>query len=318
MIWLIGSSGQLGSEVAKLLKDKKYKFISTNSEVDISDWDAICKFERENETASYFESKIDHYEKQIKWIINCSAFNKVDKAENNVEKAVAINTQGPTNLARLSRKIGAKLIHVSTDYVFDGITNNDGTKFHPYTELSPKAPLNVYGKSKLDGEIAIEKEMVQYYIFRTSWLYGYSDKNFVSKLISKANTEDELDMVIDQVGCPTFTKDLAGAIVKMMEKAENAKDIIGPKSAPAFGVYNYCNSGEVSRFVFAQEIVKLGKKYGLIKKDCKLSPIYSSQHNAPAIRPCYSALDCSKICKELKIKIPGWKHSLEKYLKSLR
>lgn len=318
MIWLIGSHGQLGTEVAKLLNEKKYKFIGTNSEVDISDWDAICKFERENETASYYESKIDHYEKQIKWIINCSAFNDVDGAESDIEKATAINTNGPTNLARLSRKIGAKFIHVSTDYVFDGITNNDGVKFHPYTEKSPKAPLNVYGKTKLAGEIAIEKEMVQYYIFRTSWLYGKSDNNFVSKLIKKANCEDSIEMVSDTVGCPTYAVDLANAIVKIMDKAENATEIIGPKSAPAFGVYNFCNYGEISRFQFAQEIIKLGRKYGLIAKDCILTPIYARELNAPAIRPCYSALDCTKISKELKMKIPGWKHSLEKYLKSIR
>lgn len=312
MIWLIGSNGQLGCEVAKILDQKKINWIGTNSEVDISDWDSICSFERKNETESYYHSKMEHYEKQIKWIINCSGYTNVEAAEIDKEKADLVNNIGPTNLARLCRKIGAKLIHISTDYVFDGVTN------HPYTEKNIKNPLNIYGITKANGETSIEKEMVQYYIIRTSWLYGNNENNFVSKMIKKFNENDSVKVINDQIGCPTYTGDLADIIIKMMEKAENATEIVGPKSAPAFGIYNFSNSGEITWYDFATEILKYGKKFGLITNDSKLESCSSSEYDTKVIRPKYSVLDNTKISKELKIKPIKWKSSLEKYLKSIR
>ena len=312
MIWLIGSNGQLGSEVAKLLDHKKYIWTGTNSEVDISDWDQICNFEKKIETESYYPSAIDHYEREIKWIINCAAYNDVEGAEDNLELATAVNFVGPTNISRLCRKIGAKLIHISSDYVFNGITNR------PYTEKIIKSPINNYGMTKAEGENSIEKEMVQYYIIRTSWLYGKNGSNFVTKMLDRFNTEPFVNVVNDQIGSPTSAEDLALAIIKLIEKSDNAKEIIGPKSAPAFGVYNFSDAGEVSRFEFAKEIYKLGKKHGLIKNNCEIEGISSKEIKQKALRPKYSVLDCSKISKELKLKIPNWKSSLDKYLKSLR
>ena len=264
MIWLIGCNGMLGQEVARQLDENKLHWVGTDKEVDITNPDALEDFERKNETSSYEISNLSHSDRQIKWIINCSAYTNVEKAEEDVELAEKINTVGPRNIARLARKIGAKLIHISTDYVFNGIGNV------PYTENLPKMPLGVYGKTKSDGEDEIAKEMTTYYIIRTAWLYGFDGKNFVYTMTNLMNNKDEIKVVNDQIGTPTCAVDLANIIIKF------------------------------------------------IKKDCVINPCSSQEFAAKVERPSYSVLSKEKISKVLKIKIPEWSDSLEKFIKSNR
>ncbi len=312
MIWLIGCKGMLGSEVAKQLDENKLPWIGTDKEVDITDYQALEKFEKSVETAAYFPSKLNHSERQIHWIINCSAYTNVDKAEEDVELAENLNTKGPQNIARLARKISAKLIHISTDYVFNG----KGTE--PYTEDMEKSPLGVYGKTKAAGEDEIEKEMNQYYILRTAWLYGFDGKNFVYTMTKAMNTHDAVKVVNDQKGTPTCAVDLARIIIKLITKSDNAKSFFGKHSAPAYGIYHFTNLGETNWHEFCEEIYKFGKKYGRISQDCVVNACTTEEYGAKVQRPAYSVLSKDKILKTLNIKIPDWKESLEKFIKNER
>jgi len=178
--------------------------------------------------------------------------------------------------------------------------------------------LGVYGKTKSDGEDEIAKEMTTYYIIRTAWLYGFDGKNFVYTMTNLMNNKDEIKVVSDQIGTPTCAVDLANIIIKFIKKSESSKYIIGPKSAPAYGIYHFTNQGQISWFDFANKIYTLGKKHGIIKKDCVINPCSSQEFAAKVERPSYSVLSKEKISKVLKIKIPEWSDSLEKFIKSNR
>ena len=310
MIWLIGCKGMLGSEVARQLDQNKYHWIGTDKEVDITNREALSDFEKSVETSSYLDTTST--DKHIKWIINCSAYTNVDKAEEEPELADKLNNLGALNIARTARSIGAKLIHISTDYVFNG----KGTE--PYTEDMEKEPLGVYGKTKAAGEEAIQKEMTKFYILRTAWLYGFDGKNFVYTMTKLMNSRDQINVVNDQVGTPTCAVELASTILKIIEKSDNATEAFGKHSAPAFGIYHFTNGGQTSWYEFAQEIYKLGKKYGKITQNCEVSPCTSAEYPSPVERPAYSVLSKDKICKELKIKLPTWQSCLEKFIKSER
>ncbi|MBR2105769.1 MAG: dTDP-4-dehydrorhamnose reductase [Treponema sp.] len=313
MIWLIGCNGMLGSEIAFQLKQNKIPFIGTDKEVDITDISALERFIKNVETESYFHSEqLTRVQRQIKWIINCSAYTNVEKAEEDVELATALNATGPQNIARVARNIGAKLIHISTDYVFNG----KGTS--PYKEDSAREPLGVYGKTKAEGEIAIQKEMSQFYIIRTAWLYGFDGKNFVYTMTNLMNSKEEIKVVNDQKGSPTCAVDLAEVVLKFIQKSEKAKSFFGKNSAPSYGIYHFTNEGETTWFDFAQEINKLGIKHQRINNNCKVQPCTSAEFAAKVERPTYSVLDKTKIAKEFKMKIPAWEVSLEKFIKSNR
>ncbi len=313
MIWLIGCNGMLGSEIAFQLKQNKIPFIGTDKEVDITDISALERFIKNVETESYFHSEqLTRAQRQIKWIINCSAYTNVEKAEEDVELATALNATGPQNIARVARNIGAKLIHISTDYVFNG----KGTA--PYKEDSAREPLGVYGKTKAEGEIAIQKEMSQFYIIRTAWLYGFDGKNFVYTMTNLMNSKEEIKVVNDQKGSPTCAVDLAEVVLKFIQKSEKAKSFFGKNSAPSYGIYHFTNEGETTWFEFAQEINKIGIKHQRINNNCKVQPCTSAEFAAKVERPTYSVLDKSKITKEFKMKIPAWEVSLEKFIKSGR
>lgn len=312
MIWLIGNKGMLGSEVSRQLKEAKFPFVGTDKETDITDASALENFANNVLTDSYFPSDLPHSERRITWIINCSAYTNVEKAEEDVELAEKLNSQGPLNIARLARKIGAKLIHISTDYVFNGKGKV------PYTEEMPKEPLGIYGKTKSQGEEAIQKEMNTYYILRTAWLYGFDGKNFVYTMTNAMNKHDAVKVVNDQKGTPTCAVDLAEIIVKIITKSKKAKGLFGKDSAPAFGIYHFTDEGETTWFEFTQEIYRLGKKYGRITNECTVNPCTTQEYGAKVERPAYSVLSKEKISKELKIKIPDWQISLEKFIKNIR
>lgn len=312
MIWLIGCKGMLGSEIAKQLDECKLPWVGTDREVDITNLQALENFASSTSTTSYFPSELTHTERRITWIINCSAYTNVEKAEEDTELAVKLNATGPQNIARLARSLNAKLIHISTDYVFGG----KGTV--PYLEDDEKNPLGVYGKTKLDGELAIQKEMNTYYIIRTAWLYGFDGKNFVYTMTNAMNNRDSVKVVNDQKGTPTCAVDLASVVLKIITKSDKAKSFFGKNSAPAYGIYHFTNLGETNWFEFTKEIYSLGRKLGIINKDCEVNPCTTEEYGAKVERPAYSVLCKDKIMKELKIKIPNWQQSLEKFMKNER
>ena len=285
MLWLIGCKGMLGTEIARQLTENKMDFIGTDIDVDITNPHALADFARG---------------KNISYIINCSAYTAVDKAESDADFAKKLNEDGPRNIANLANQIHAKMIHISTDYVFDG----SGTS--SYTEDMQIAPIGVYGKTKAAGEAAVSQNLKEYYIIRTAWLYGWAGKNFVYTMIKAMNTHDSVKVVNDQKGSPTFAGDLADVIIKIIKK----------DNVP-YGTYHCTDLGEITWWDFTNEIKKQGIESGLIiNRDCVVNPCTTSEYPTPAKRPAYSVLCKDKIQKALGITLPDWKQSLKKFLDS--
>ena len=289
MIWLIGNKGMLGNDVEKLLKERGLTYWASDKEVDISDYKALEKFGKD---------------KKIKWIINCSGYTKVDKAEEEIDEAFRINTDGVRNIALFSAKRQIKLIHISTDYVFDGRQESTAT----YSEDDKTNPINIYGKSKLAGEEVIKKILEKYFIIRTAWLCGLQGNNFIYTMLRLFKERDLVKVVEDQWGSPTYTVDLAGAILKMIEDG-----------AISYGIYHFTNEGVASWYEFARAIYKKAKRLGLIEGNKKvvIKPIKTEDYPTAARRPKYSVLSKEKIKREFNIKIPYWRESLEKCLKRI-
>ena len=270
MLLITGANGQLGTELKALLPDAMCADVA---DLDITNEKAVLAFVKEN--------KIDT-------IVNCAAYTAVDKAEDEPEKCEAINVTGVKNLA----KTGAKIIHISTDYVFDG------TGHKPYTETDPANPVSVYGRTKRDGELILENIAQTYAIIRTAWLYSPYGVNFVKTMRRLGAEKEMLNVVADQIGTPTCASDLAGAVVHVLKQLKDGMREI----------YHYSNEGVCSWYDFAREIMKLS---GL---KCRVNAIESAQYPTKAKRPFYSVLNKSKI-KTLGIEVPHWQESLEKCLK---
>jgi dTDP-4-dehydrorhamnose reductase len=281
-VLVTGSNGQLGSELRELSLNYNYKFyFTTSKDLDISKHQEVRNFIIEN---------------NIDTIINCAAYTAVDKAEEDKELANKINHLAVKNLAMLCNEFGIKLIHISTDYIFDG------KNFKPYNEEDIVNPNSVYGQTKLDGEKAIlDYNLKNSIIVRTSWLYSSFGNNFVKTMIKLGKSKDELGVIFDQIGSPTYARDLAKAILDILPNIKNEK----------VEIYNYSNEGVLSWYDFAKEIMKMAKI------DCIINPIETFQYPTPATRPHYSLLSKSKIKKEFNITIPYWKDSLDKCLTKL-
>ena len=286
MIWLIGCKGMLGTEISRELTENKIEFVGTDIDVDITDFQAL-----EN-----FASKL----KNVEYIINCSAYTAVDKAEqeNQINLVERLNVLGPLNIAECAKKIGAKMIHISTDYVFDGTAKT------PYSEQTKIAPLGVYGLTKAEGEKAVQDCLKEYYILRTAWLYGWAGKNFVYTMIKAMNSNDSVKVVNDQVGTPTFAGTLAGVILKII------------KNNIPYGIYHCTDLGQISWYDFAVEIKNQATKLGLITKDCTVNSCTTEEYVTPAKRPKYSVLDKTKIQKALNFSLSDWKENLNLFLTS--
>ena len=225
-------------------------------------------------------------------IINCAAYTNVDKAEDEPNTAYLVNTASVDDLARAAAEVGAKMIHISTDYVFDG------KEHKPYTENNITNPINVYGQTKYAGENRLFERLGDNgIVIRTAWLYSNFGKNFVKTMIKLGGERDELNVVFDQVGTPTFADDLAEVICKI---------IMSDKWVG--GIYNYTNEGICSWYDFAVAIMEL---YDL---DCKVHPVHSNDYQTKAERPLYSVLDKTKIKETYGIDIPYWRDSLKKCL----
>ena len=288
MIWVIGYKGMLGSEICRQLAEKNIQFVRTDIDVDITDFKALLEFARVW---------------SVKWIINCAAYTAVDKAESDVELAKKLNEDGPANIARVADMMGARLIHISTDYVFDGTGDN------PRTEDMPVAPIGVYGVTKAAGEKAVMDNCKDYFILRTAWLYGWAGKNFVYTMIRAMNTHDAVKVVNDQKGTPTFAGDLAKVIL----------EIISRGSMTPYGIYHVTDIGEITWWDFTNEIKKQGIETGWINetgKNCVVNPCTTDEYPTPAKRPAYSVLSKDKIQTALGITLPDWKKSLNEFLKN--
>jgi len=294
MIWLIGCKGMLGTELSLLLEKNNLPFIGTDCEVDITDLSALNNFTKN---------------KSINWIINCAAYTAVDKAEDDIDNCRRINTLGAANISVCSRTIGAYLIHISTDYVFDGKGIIAGNNFRPYREDDTTNPTGVYGLTKRDGELAVLENNPDSYIIRTSWLYGIYGNNFVKTMLRLMNDRKEIKVVDDQYGSPTWAYDLSFLITILINNY-----VLLNKNV-LFGIYHFSNEGTITWFDFSKEIYKQGKLLLLINNDCNILPCSSNEYPSKVTRPAYSVLDKCKIKDSLNITIPLWQDSLNNYLK---
>lgn len=281
-ILVTGSNGQLGSEINNLASSYDFNFFFTDRDsLDISNEETIKNFIRTN---------------NINIIINCAAYTAVDKAEEDEVNADKINHLAVKYLANISKEKNIKLIHVSTDYVFNG------EAFKPYVESHDTNPNGIYGKTKLDGEKAMQEiNPDNSIIIRTSWVYSSFGANFVKTMLRLGKERDELGVIFDQVGTPTYARDLAKAILDIIPKINNEK----------VEIYNYSNEGVLSWYDFAKEIMRMAKL------DCKINPIETKEYPTPCARPHYSLLNKSKIKQTFNIEIPYWKDSLDECLKKM-
>jgi dTDP-4-dehydrorhamnose reductase len=279
-ILITGSNGQLGSEIRELSSNYSYNFFFTDrNNIDITSKDSIRSFYQTN---------------NINVIINCAAYTAVDKAESDEINADLVNRKAVKKLALVSQELNIKLIHISTDYVFDG------KNFKPYKEEFQANPQGVYGKTKLDGENEMRdinpKNSI---IIRTSWVYSSFGNNFVKTMLRLGKEKESLGVIFDQVGTPTYAKDLAKTILDIIPQIANEK----------VEIYNYSNEGVISWYDFAKEIMRM------TKLNCKINPIETFQYPTPAKRPHFSLLNKSKIKSTFHIEIPYWKDSLDECLK---
>ncbi|GAA6616825.1 dTDP-4-dehydrorhamnose reductase [Scytonema sp. NUACC26] len=286
-ILLIGSNGQVGTELQKILNSYGNTVAVARPTIDMTKPDTLCSIIRE---------------KKPQIIINAAAYTAVDKAESEVGAAMAVNGIAPGILAEEADKLGAFLVHISTDYVFDG--NNS----RPYIETDPLAPLSVYGKTKLAGEEAIQKFCTNYVILRTAWVYGtYGKSNFIKTMLRLGGEREELRVVADQIGSPTWARDIADAIARIL-----------PQLSPEMtGIYHYTNSGVASWYDFAVTIFEEAQQLGCPLKVQRVVPISTSEYPTPAHRPSYSVLSCAKITKVLGTYPPYWRQSLRQMIKEL-
>ena len=281
-ILVTGAYGQLGSEIFFLSKEySHFNFVFTD--VDSLD---ICDLNKLYE----FVSDAD-----FDCIINCAAYTNVDQAENEPELAEQINSIAVKNLVSVAKKYELKLIHVSTDYVFDGKAHS------PLSETDMVDPIGVYGTTKLKGENFVVDSNITYAIIRTSWLYSSFGNNFVKTIKKLSEERDELSVISDQVGTPSYARDLANTILK----------IIPDLNANKKGIYHYSNDGITSWFGFAKQIVSN------LDLNCNILPIETKDYKTLAERPCYSVLNKTKIKEAFGIVIPCWKESLASCIREL-
>lgn len=282
MIWITGASGMLGHDAALLLEKNGHDVLKSDREASIASIGGLREFIGEM---------------PVEWIINCAAFTAVDRAETEPDAAFAVNAEGIGNLARIASEKNAVIIHISTDYVFDG------KKGAPYVEEDEPNPLSVYGKSKLEGERLLKSLCYRYFIIRTSGLYGLNGNNFVNTMLALFAKQKKVRVVDDQKGSPTYTKDLAEMISRLIS-ADNHE----------YGIYNFSNKGCITWHEFAEEIYREARTAGIISNDVHIEPISTQEFPLPAKRPEKSCLSVEKTEKTFGIGAPYWRESLRRYI----
>jgi dTDP-4-dehydrorhamnose reductase len=290
VIWLIGHKGMLGTELSEVLDAVGLEWAGSDREVDIRDPDAL---------RAWVAAPGGGNGRKLDWIVNCSAYTAVDKAEDEEELARSINATGAGNIAAVAREAGARLVHMSTDYVFRG----DGAR--PYLETDPVDPAGAYGRTKAEGESLVLAACPRSFVLRTAWLYGRHGPNFVSTMLNLMRERDSISVVSDQHGTPTWAFDLAQVILTII-KAD-------PET---YGMYHFTNAGQTTWYDFAVAIQNLGRECGLLDRVCEVKAITSDQYPAKVKRPAWSVLSKEKITKVFGIEPPEWKESLRKYLES--
>lgn len=280
-ILVTGCNGQLGNEIQLLEKEyPQHTYFNTDvAELDITNQLAVNDF-------------INRH--AIDGVINCAAYTAVDKAEGDKELCTTLNTVAPSYLAAAIDKREGWIIHVSTDYVFDG------THHTPYVETDTPSPDSVYGSTKLAGELGVSKFCKKHMIIRTAWLYSAFGNNFVKTMIRLGKEKTELGVIFDQIGTPTYARDLAVAIMTAVDKGIET------------GVYHYSNEGVISWYDFTKAIHRIA---GI--KDCKVRPLHTSEYPTAANRPAYSVLDKTKIKQTYGIEVPYWEDSLKECIERL-
>lgn len=281
-ILITGANGQLGQEFKSLADSfPQYHFLFTGrDELSLENDISIINFFRQH---------------KVEYCVNCAAYTAVDKAETEFDRAYQVNAMGVSVLAAQCEKYKVKLIHISTDYVFNGQSPN------PYKETEATDPVNKYGKSKLDGEQFCSRENPSAIIIRTAWVYSEFGNNFVKTMLRLMKERESINVVNDQVGAPTYAADLAKAIMVIIESGKWEQ-----------GIYHYSNAGKISWYDFAVAIKELSAS------GCQVNPIPSSSYPTPAKRPAFSLLDTTKIKTVYNIQIPVWKDSLRKCLHQLK
>ncbi len=238
--------------------------------------------------------------RKITWIINCAAYNAVDNSEEEPNLAFAVNAEGVRNIACAARKINVPAIHISTDYVFNG--DKDGS----YREDDIPDPKSVYGKSKHQGEIYLQDEWPKHFILRISWLFGLRGENFVKTMLKLLNEKDEVRVVDDQWGSPTFTEDCADFIAFLIQSGSES-----------YGIYHFSNEGKTTWCRFAEEIYKKAKNCNLIQREVRIIPVSAKGMAFKAMRPGNSYMSKDKIVKTFGVRIKNWQDALDRYFASL-
>jgi dTDP-4-dehydrorhamnose reductase len=292
-IFITGEGGQVGEALRRTLAPLGEIVIPTLAELDLTDTDSTRRMIREV---------------RPHWVVNAAAHTAVDKAESEPELAFAINATAPEVLAEEARKIGAVVIHYSTDYIFDG------SKTTPWVEDDPAGPLNVYGKSKLAGELAVSGSGAAYCTFRTSWVYGATGNNFVRTMLRLAREREQLKIVADQFGAPTWSWELARMTADVMGQierlAEQRKCSLSEAALPLSGVFHATGSGATTWYGFAAEAIAELQKREPKAKLAVVEPISTAEYPTPAKRPMNSLLDCGKLERMFGWRMPEWSESV--------
>lgn len=290
-ILITGAQGQVGKELTQAANKKGFDVIAAGrTELDIT-------------RAQNVESYISQHQPDI--VINAAAFTAVDKAENKQDLAFAINRDGAINIAAACKKQNIPLLHISTDYVFDG------TKSEPYSEHDLVSPLGIYGESKWQGEEAIRQNLNDHLVLRVAWVFGAQGNNFVKTMLRLGEDRDELNVVADQFGGPSSAKDIAQTLLNLVEQYQTDNTL-------AWGTYHYCGNPKTTWYDFAEEIFKQAFELGLLIKKVKVNPITTAEYPTPAKRPGNSMLDCTKLKTTFGIEMPEWKEALKQVLMELK
>ena len=290
-VLLFGANGQVGSECRRIFLQKGWDVISLlRADVDFS------------EPIKVYEA-VKAYKAEV--VVNACAYTAVDKAEDEAELADLINAQSVASIGKACNELNIPTIHISTDYVFDGQAKI------PYTEEDLVSPLGVYGKSKLEGEQSLQKQHEKHIILRTSWVFGAEGNNFVKTMLRLAKTKDELGVVGDQFGCPTYAGDIANSIGLIIEKINNTAEF------SQWGIYHCSNKGETNWCDFSRAIFAEGVKVRVLSREPKVNCITTEEYPTPTARPAYSVLNCNKLEMLLQQSMPSWKTGLTKVCNEL-